>query len=147
MHPVVATGARGKMHSIGEAAQQSGVHVETIRYYERIGLIPAPSRDAGWRRRYDAAAVARLGFVRRARALGFGLAEIRTLLGLCEGSGSACAEVAAMARRRQAAVRARMADLARLDAALSAMVADCAAGRETCPALDCLQAGPALRDG
>jgi len=135
------------MHSIGEAARRSGVHLETIRYYERIGLVPAPPRDAGGRRRYDVAAVARLGFVRRARALGFPLADIRTLLGLCEGSASACAEVAAIARRQQAEVRARMDDLARLDAALSAMVADCAAGRETCPALDCLKAGPPVRDG
>ena len=135
------------MHSIGEAARRSGVHLETIRYYERIGLVPAPPRDAGGRRRYDGAAVARLGFVRRARELGFPLTDIRTLLALCEGGEGACAEVAAIARRQQAAVRARMADLARLDAALSVMVADCAAGRETCPALDCLQAGPALRDG
>jgi len=134
------------MQSIGEAARRSGVHVETIRYYERIGLVPAAPRDAGGRRCYDAAAVARLGFVRRARALGFGLADIRTLLGLCEGRG-ACTEVAAIARRQQAAVRARMEDLARLDAALESLVADCAEGRESCPALDCLQAGPQVRGG
>ncbi|HUZ13538.1 MAG TPA: MerR family DNA-binding transcriptional regulator [Caulobacteraceae bacterium] len=77
LHSVVTTGSRG-IHvrasrglSIGRLARMSGVHLETIRYYERIGLIPAPGRTEGGHRAYDAPALRRLTFVRRARELGF----------------------------------------------------------------------------
>src|SRR3546814_10034854 len=68
------------MHSIGEAARQSGVTVETIRYYERERIVPPPDRSASGRRLYDPAGIMRLRFVRRCRDLGLSIADIRTLL-------------------------------------------------------------------
>src|SRR3546814_14180805 len=75
------------MHSIGEAARQSGVTVETIRYYERERIVPPPDRSASGRRLYDPAGIMRLRFVRRCRDLGLSIADIRTLLVFCEEGG------------------------------------------------------------
>jgi len=123
------------MHPIGEAARRSGVKIETIRWYEREGVVPPAERSAAGRRRYDDAAVARLGFVRRCRDLGFPLAEIRTLLAL-PAADAPCDAVRALGERRLAGIRTRLEELRALESALSGLLADCAAGREDCPALD-----------
>ena len=94
---------------IGELARRSGCHVETIRYYERIKLLPLPSRSAGRYRLYDLDDVRRLGFIRRARELGFTLEEVRALLALSTHDGrAACAELTA---GHLSEVRAKIADL------------------------------------
>ena len=123
------------MHSIGEASKASGVTVETIRYYERTGVVPPPVRAASGRRLYDDAGITRLRFVRRCRDLGFPLDDVRTLLALADGESSACGEVTALGRRHLGDVRARIADLQRLEAALIDLLADCERGQSRCPAL------------
>lgn len=112
--------------TIGEAARASGVKVNTIRFYEARGLLPAPPRSEGGRRLYDAATVARLGFIRHARALGFPLEDIAALLALQGEPGHSCAAADSMARRQLAAVEARMAALESLRAELSRMTEACA---------------------
>ena len=128
--------------SIGAAARRSGVNIETIRFYERSGLVAAPPRTAGGHRVYGRAAVERLGFVRRARELGFTLEQIRGLLALADEREAPCDRVAALARDHLAAVRGRIADLARMEAVLDDMVARCAGGTvPDCPILEALFEG------
>ena len=129
----------GPAFSIGKAAQRSGVKVETIRFYERSGLVAAPPRTAGGHRVYDARAVERLGFLRRARELGFTLGQVRELLALADETGESCAAVRTLADGHLAEVRARIADLARMEAVLDDMVARCAGGTvPDCPILEAL---------
>lgn len=97
--------------TIGALARQSGVHLETIRYYERIGLLPAPPRATSGYRRYEGATVARLRFIRRGRELGFGIDAIRTLLQLADHPELPCAAADQLARAHLAEVDARIADL------------------------------------
>lgn len=129
------------MAIIGEASRLSGVHVETIRYYERRGIVSPSGRTASGRRVYDAGAVARLRFVRRCRDLGFPLDEIGALLALSEARPEPCAEVRAIGERRLAQTRRRIRDLEALEASLAALVEDCVGGRADCPALDRLFSG------
>jgi MerR family transcriptional regulator, mercuric resistance operon regulatory protein len=130
--------------SIGRVARASGVHLETIRYYERIGLIPAPARTEGGHRAYEPLALRRLAFVRRARALGFSIEEIRALLSLADPGHRACDEVRVVAEARLRDVRAKIADLTRLEAVLAETVGRC--GTEgpapSCPVLDLLETEP-----
>ena len=109
------TDERGASLSIGALSQQTGVHIETIRYYERVKMLAAPPRTEGGRRVYSQSHRRTLGFIRRARDLGFSLDEIRALLDL-DGSGRAsCAEVREIASHHLVNVRAKLADLARLE--------------------------------
>ena len=123
------------MHPIGEAARKSGVTIETIRYYERTGLIPAPARSAAGRRLYDGAGIARLRFVKRCRDLGFSIPEIRTLLALSNEPGAACGDVKAIGEHHLRDVRDKIADLTRLEAALTDLIAECDREYVRCPAL------------
>jgi len=136
------TGARGghprRGLSIGELARASGVGVETIRFWERAGLLPAPPRSPSGRRLFGPEAVERLRFVRHARALGFPLEEVRTLLAMASGEAGGCEEVRALAERHLLAVRARIARLRRMEAALEATLARCARGELSCPLLAAL---------
>jgi MerR family mercuric resistance operon transcriptional regulator len=90
------TSSRADHLTIGPLSERTGVNIETIRYYERIGLLPAPPRSLGRHRLYDAEQSQRLSFVRRSRELGFSIAEIRALLDLATQSGRGCAEVKAI---------------------------------------------------
>ena len=103
---------------IGDLSRQAGVNIETIRYYERIGLLPTPSRRGRFRS-YAREDVARLGFVRRARELGFTLDEVRALLGLANGGESRCADVRDLAASHLKDVRERIADLERMERVLA----------------------------
>ena len=114
---------------IGEAARQSGVKVPTIRYYEQIGLLPAPPRSEGNRRQYDAADLRRLAFIRHARELGFEVNAIRTLLALQDQPGQSCAAADEIARARLSEVEQRIASLTALKAELERMLASCAHGQ------------------
>lgn len=124
--------------AIGELSQRTGVHVETIRYYERIKLIPTPSRSAAGRRFYADGDAQRLRFIRRARELGFSIEDVRALLELADGGG--CADVHALTVRHRDAVRAKIADLRRLDGALTAVAAECGGGPSAaCPIIGALE--------
>jgi len=114
---------------IGEAARQSGVKVPTIRYYEQIGLLPAPFRSEGNRRHYDDADLRRLVFIRHARELGFEIDAIRTLLTLQDNPSQPCASADVIAKARLAEVDQRINSLVALKAELELMVEGCSRGR------------------
>lgn len=125
---------------IGELSRRTGCNIETIRYYERIGLMPVPPRRGRYRS-YGADDVGRLGFVRRARELGFTLDEVRALLGLATGGQAACAEVRTLAASHLQDVRARIADLRRMERVLADSVRACDAGQDPgCPLIQTLYA-------
>ncbi len=131
----------GKSLQRRELARLTGVHPETIRYYERIGLLPAVPRRANGYRAYDARHLRRLRFVARARELGFSLAEVRMLLALADGSeGEDCGHVQAITRRHLILVRERIRDLERIAAVLETHLARCAQAAEapSCPFLETL---------
>jgi DNA-binding transcriptional MerR regulator len=113
-------------HPIGEAARRSGCTVQTIRYYERIGLVAPPIRTLGNQRVYDSDAVARLGFIRHARTLGFKLDAVRELLELSANEKRTCEEIDAIATTHLEAVRERIAGLRLLETELTRMVDACA---------------------
>jgi MerR family mercuric resistance operon transcriptional regulator len=125
------------MATIGEASAHSGVHIETIRYYERIALVPRPQRGANGRRRYGANDIARLAFIRRARELGFSLDDIRALQAL-ENDSAGCGEARALAVRQRDAVRAKIRELRRLEQYLARTTDLCATGRTGCALIDVL---------
>jgi len=125
---------------IGELSRRTGCNIETIRYYERIGLMPAPPRRGRYRS-YGGQDVGRLGFLRRARELGFTLDEVRALLGLAAGGQASCAEVRDLAASHLQDVRARIADLKRMERVLAGSVRACDAGQDPgCPLIHALYA-------
>src|SRR5215510_4704582 len=87
--------------AIGALSKHTGTNIETIRYYERVGLLPAPARSSGGYRLYRTDHLKRLNFVRRARALGFSIGEVRTLLKLADERKRPCAEVKAEAKAQR----------------------------------------------
>lgn len=124
---------------IGVLSEQSGVNIETIRYYERIGLMPAPPRSEGRQRIYDLEHLRRLTFIRRGRELGFSLDQIRVLLGLEGEHELTCAEVKGLAESHIFEVRKKIRDLRRLERLLSELAARCHGRRVPgCPILDSL---------
>ncbi|MFX0544128.1 MerR family transcriptional regulator [Roseovarius sp. S1116L3] len=116
------------MMTIGTMAKRTGSKVQTIRYYEQIGLMPEPGRTAGGQRRYDGAALDRLSFIRHARDLGFSLGAIRELIDLSDTPDHACAHVDAIAKKQLKAVEARILRLNALRAELKRMIAECSGG-------------------
>jgi MerR family mercuric resistance operon transcriptional regulator len=150
---------------IGEFARQTGCNIETIRYYERIGVLPRAARTAGRYRMYGDDDVRRLRFVRRARELGFGLEEVRLLLTFTTEADGSCAEVRTMAVRHLDLVRTKIADLRRIEEFLDRFVRQCRpetgercaileallveeawpgrVGQEPCGSGDCCDDGPA----
>lgn len=115
--------------SIGEAARRSRVKVATIRFYEQIGLMPAPARTEGNRRRYDEDDIRRLSFIRHARELGFEVADIRELLTMTAQPHSSCHEADSIALRHLHEVKQRIARLEALRSELQRMVDECGHGR------------------
>ncbi len=127
--------------TIGKLAAAAGVGRETIRYYERMGLLESPPRSAAGYRHYPHDAVDRLRFIRRAQELGFTLAEIIELLGLRIDEVSACGAVEARAREKLANVEDKIGDLRRIGDALTRLVEKCEAREPTsdCPILEQLE--------
>jgi MerR family transcriptional regulator, mercuric resistance operon regulatory protein len=120
--------------AIGALAKHTGTKVETIRYYERIGLWAAPSRTEGGYRIYGTAHLKRLNFIRRARLLGFSIDEVRALLRLADERKRPCAEARVVAEAHLADVRNKIADLKTMERVLKETVAKCADGAGThCP--------------
>lgn len=123
----------------GELARLTGCNIETIRYYEKVGLLPDPPRTGAGYRIYSAAHASRLRFILRSRDLGFTMEDIRGLLGLDDGTAPSCADVRERTERHLADIRAKIADLQRMEAVLSATAARCS-GAEVpdCPVLDAI---------
>lgn len=138
-----------KTFTIGEAARAAGVNVETIRFYERQGLLKRPERPGdGGVRRYGEDAVRRVRFIKEAQKLGFSLREIDELLALQENPGADCADIKSRASAKLEDIRAKMASLARMDAELDRLVAACcgAGSLEHCAIMNSLLAAAAPRD-
>ena len=136
------TSSRAETFSIGELSKHSGVNIETIRYYERIKMLPAPVRSANGRRVYGPAEKRTLAFIRRSRDLGFTLEEIRALLALGGPERAPCADVHKIARAHLENVRKKLTDLVKLESILAETVAHCSDGTTPdCPVLDILDAG------
>ena len=127
--------------TIGKLADLTDVHLETIRYYERIGLMPEPGRTPGGYRSYGDGHVQRLAFIRRSRELGFNIEEIKMLLTLAEPGQASCAEVRALTMVHLEDVRAKIADLRRLESILADTVDQCSGNvTPACPVLEMLTA-------
>lgn len=130
--------------AIGALARMTGVNIETIRYYEKIDLMRKPPRTRGGHRSYGPEHVERLRFIRRARALGFGIEGIRTLLTLSAGAADSCVQAREIAAAHLTDVRAKLSDLARLESVLSETIAQCDAQccsgqAPACPVLEVLE--------
>jgi MerR family transcriptional regulator, copper efflux regulator len=125
--------------SIGRLAKAVGVGIDTIRFYERIGLLPAAKRSASGYRRYEASDTHTLAFIRRAQDLGFSLQEVAALLKLSQRGGSV-ARTRAMAAEKLAGVRQKLAELQRLASALETLVEKCPGSGDpaSCPIIGAL---------
>ena len=122
--------------TIGRLAKAAGVHVETIRFYQRRGLLVQPRRPLAGVRRYGEEAVARVRFIKRAQDIGFALAEVAELLRLERG----CRDAHDLAAKKLADVERRLSDLRRVRATLGELIAKCEGGRSPgCPIIDALQ--------
>jgi MerR family mercuric resistance operon transcriptional regulator len=123
---------------IGRLAKSAGVGVETIRFYQREGLIAVPPKPPGGQRRYAPETALRIGFVKQAQRLGFSLAEVKSLLLLEDGQS--CRETRALAQRKLEAIRARIADLQRMRRTLAGLIAECESGKRPrrCPIIGSL---------
>jgi MerR family mercuric resistance operon transcriptional regulator len=125
---------------IGQLADAAGVHVETIRYYQPMGLMPQPARVRGSVRRYQKDAAERLRFIKRAQALGFSLEEVKLLLDLA--GGEHCAETRTLAQHKLHLVEQKISDLRRMQRALHRLVRACGRGKagRGCPIIETLSA-------
>lgn len=140
------TDAAGADLTIGRIARAAGVNVETVRYYERIGLLPRPQRSEGTIRRYPAQALQRVRFIKRAQWLGFSLEEIAMLLSLSE-RGS-CSDARSIGDMKLSLLRQKLDELARIGNVLEELLSQCAAPHgQHCPLIDALLAddGPVSR--
>ena len=128
---------------IGAAAAASGCHIETIRYYERVGLLPTPARTTGGYREFLPNEVERLRFITRGRELGFSLEEIRSLLTLSDDPALSCHDVDQLARHHLADIQQRVRELRRIARELERTIASCAGGkRGQCAILGALRQRP-----
>jgi MerR family transcriptional regulator, mercuric resistance operon regulatory protein len=127
--------------TIGQVARAASVNVETVRYYQRRGLVAEPERPLNSVRRYSEDSVKRIRFIRRAQELGFALAEITNLLALEDGRS--CRETRELAGRKLAIVEGRLADLNRLRRTLRELIARCetSRGKISCPIISVLSSG------
>ena len=127
--------------TIGKVADQGGVKVQTIRYYERRGLLPKPARSASGYRKYSDDAIHRLRLIRQAQALGFSLDEIEELLSLRMRTGATCGDIRKRARQKISTVNQKISELQRIKKALSKLAKACQGKGPTseCPILEALE--------
>lgn len=124
---------------IGELSRQTSVNIETIRYFERVGILAKPPRTSGGRRVYGADHVRALTFIRRARELGFTPAKVREILSLGDPAQASCSKVRAIAAVHLEEVRTKMADLAQLERLLATAIEQCESDDAVgCPVIDLL---------
>lgn len=132
--------------SVGELAKATGTKPETIRWYEKVGLLPKPPRTSGNYRAYGPAHLNRLSFIRRCRDLGFSLEEVRALLGLADQQDRDCGEVDAIARQHLAEVERKIADLTSLSDELRNIIGQCRGGKiAACRIIEALAPNPQWR--
>jgi len=132
--------------TIGELARVVGINVETIRYYERIELLPRPARAPHRHRFYGQEHLRRLVFIRRARELQFTINQVHELLAFAEPGQLPCRDVKLMAAKQLARIRAKISDLVKLEQMLSTAVANCSGQqRVECPVLDLLDPDRTLK--
>ena len=137
-----ASSAEGPLIPIGALAARTRCNIETIRFYEKIGVLEKPARTEGGHRAYGRSHAERLIFVRRARALGFTLDKVRALLRLAAASDVPCAEVKDLAATHLADVKTKIADLRAMQKALTTLIAQCDAGDQPgCPLIETLLGG------
>jgi MerR family mercuric resistance operon transcriptional regulator len=133
------TTSRADGLTIGELSKLTGVNIETIRYYERIKMLPLPPRTAGGRRVYDPTHLRILAFIRRSRQLGFSPDEIRALIRLGGPEKASCRQVREIASHHLDGIRAKITDLRKLERLLAKTVAQCTGTTApVCPVLDIL---------
>jgi MerR family mercuric resistance operon transcriptional regulator len=138
---MMQTRSRARPLPIGRLSETTGVNIETIRYYERVGLLPAPARSADRHRLYNETQVQRVSFIRRSRELGFSLNDVRALLTLADNGDAAYFDTKELTLRHLADVRGKIASLRKLARALTAMTDACQPGSQrSCPILDTLNA-------
>lgn len=131
------TSLRG--YPIGVMSRETGVNIETIRYYERIALMPEPGRTPGGNRQYTHEHLKRLSFIKRSRELGFTIVEIRALLRMVDQNDVTCGEVHARTVEHLSVVREKIVQLQKLEEALSDMASECARGDiPICPIIEAL---------
>jgi MerR family mercuric resistance operon transcriptional regulator len=137
MAPITAS--RAQTWTIGELSRLTGVNIETIRYYEKIAILPAPPRTESGRRVYGPREMRSLAFIRRSRGLGFTLDEIRSLLELGAPGNASCREVREVATSHLEDIRSKIKDLVKLERTLAKTIAQCS-GKSVpdCPILDIL---------
>jgi MerR family transcriptional regulator, mercuric resistance operon regulatory protein len=129
----------GRVLKRAALARRTGCNLETIRYYEKIDMMPEPPRTASGYRVYDETHVARLRFILRARELGFSIEQIRGLLALVDGGTQTCSEVKERTERHLAEVRTKIADLKRIEKVLATTAAQCSGEQvPECPVLEAL---------
>ena len=123
----------------GVLSARTGINIETIRYYERVGLMPEPPRSRGGHRIYDEEHLKRLTFIRRSRELGFTIKEVRGLLRLVDGGDYSCSEVTVLTLDHLGEIRHKITDLRRMAKVLKEMAAECEGGTVPhCPIIDAL---------
>ena len=124
---------------IGQLSEQTDCKIETIRYYEKIGLLPEPGRSEGGYRIYDEDHLKRLSFIRRSRELGFTIEEIRALLNLVDQNNYTCCDVKTITMQNLENIRQKIIDLKKLEKTLSGIAAQCAGDTTPeCPIIDAL---------
>ncbi len=126
-------------YAIGKMSSETGVNIETIRYYERIGLMPKPDRTQGGNRQYNTDQLKRLFFIRKCRELGFKIEEIRALLQMVDREDFTCSQVHAMTIEHLENVKMKLSDLKRMEKTLKLMAAQCSRGDvPECPVIETL---------
>ena len=124
---------------IGELSRQTGVGIETIRYFEKIGIMPIPGRSEGGNRRYNTDHLQRLFFINRCRQIGFSQKEIKALLSMVDDKGVTCAEVHNITTEHIADIRKKIRDLTKLEKVLTKMANECSRGDiPDCPIIETL---------
>ncbi|MCA9447491.1 MAG: MerR family transcriptional regulator [Candidatus Omnitrophica bacterium] len=127
--------------TVGQLAKQSGVNIETIRFYERKGLLPRPPRSSGGYRQYSTETISRVRFIKRSQELGFSLKEVAELLSLRIGPEATCGDIKRVAEEKAEDIDQKIRDLRQMKKALSALVDQCSGDGSTsdCPILEHLE--------
>lgn len=130
---------KSRAATIGTVARRTGINIETIRYYERIGLVSEPGRTGGGNRIYDETAISRLAFIKHSRELGFSIGDIRELLEMVDGNGFSCGDIHRLTTNHISRVQAKIANLKKIENVLKDMAAKCYQGEvPECPIIDAL---------
>ena len=135
----MTTHRNGNVFAIGEMSRRTGVNIETVRYYEKIGLMPKPNRSEGGNRLYNHVQLQRLFFIKRCREIGFSQSEIKALLSMVDHENITCAEVHRVTTAHVADIRQRIKDLRKLEKVLTQMANECSRGDvPECPIIETL---------